>query len=279
MTICIGCNQDKPIKARGLCPACYTQWQKTGDTARVRTRGLKGKPCIVEGCDKTAHGRGLCHMHLKRQRLTGSLEDPRANQPPPVTLHPLYPQWIDFQRARNPRPVVAEWKESFEAFLAGVGDRPSKRHRLYRRDKNLPVGPGNFEWRLALVEKLPGESVNDYNKRYRRAHKDFYGTDYHTAQLQRNYGITSYDLQRMAAEQDHRCAICGEKEKEQRNGRVKHLAVDHDHQTGKVRELLCTSCNKGLGHFKDDIDRMLKAVAYLRKHEAPSPLASAPTTS
>lgn len=129
------------------------------------------------------------------------------------------------------------------------------------------MGPDNFEWRLALVEKAPEESKLEYNKRYRKAHKDFYGTDYHTAQLQRNYGITFYDLQDMAKAQDHKCAICGNPEYEQRNGRVRHLSVDHDHRTGKVRALLCTACNKGLGHFKDDVDLMLKAIAYLRHHE------------
>lgn len=266
--ICTGCNQDKPIKARGLCPACYTQWQKTGSTVRVRTRGLKGGPCIVEGCTNIAHGRGLCHMHLRRQRKTGTLADPRLLQPEPVTHHPLYPQWVDFKRERNPRPVIQAWKDDFEVFLAGVGTRPSKRHRLYRRDKNRPMGPDNFEWRLALVEKEEGESAQEYNKRYRRAHRATYGTDYHTADLQRKYGLTTYDLAEMAEKQEHRCAICGEKEKEQRNGLVKHLAVDHDHKTGKVRELLCTACNKGLGHFKDDIPLMLKAIAYLEKHRS-----------
>lgn len=205
-------------------------------------------------------------MHLQRERKTGTLADPRTLQPEPVTHHPLYPQWVDFKRANNPRPIVPKWKESFEAFLEGVGTRPTSRHRLYRKNKDLPLGPGNFEWRLALVEKQPGESYKEYNKRYRRAHREMYGTDYHNADLKRKYDMTTYDLAAMAEAQDHKCAICGEKEKETRNGLTKHLAVDHDHATGKVRALLCTSCNKGLGHFKDDVDRMLKAIAYLRHH-------------
>lgn len=264
--VCTGCNEDKPIKARGLCAACYTQWQKTGSTVRVRTRGLKGKPCTVEGCDKIAHGRGLCHMHLKRERLTGTLVDPRQSRPEPVTRHPLYPQWVDFQRTNNPRPIVEAWKSSFSAFLDGVGTRPSTRHRLYRVNKLEPLGPGNFEWRLALVEKQPGESSQEYNKRYRRAHRETYGTDYHTGDLQRRYGLTSQDLADMAAKQDHRCAICGEKEAETRSGLVKHLAVDHDHKTGAIRALLCAPCNKGLGQFKDDPRLLALAIAYLAKH-------------
>lgn len=265
--ICTGCNQDKPLKARGLCGACYTQWQKTGSTVRVRTRGLKGGPCIIEGCTKIAHGRGLCQMHLKREQKTGTTDDPRLLKPAPVTHHPLYPQWVDYQRSNNPRPIVPEWKESFEVFLAGVGTRPTKRHRLYRIDKERPLGPENFEWRLALVEKLPGEDTLEYNKRYRRAHREAYGTDYHSGNLKLRYGITLPDMLAMSEAQGHRCAICGGVENTQRNGRTIHLSVDHSHRTGKVRALLCGPCNKGLGHFKDDIDRMLAAVAYLRKYE------------
>lgn len=267
--ICNGCYLDKPISARGLCSACYAQWQRKGTTERTRTRGLKGKPCIIEGCDKIAHGRGMCHMHLKRQKLTGTTEDPRAGRPVPTTLHPLYPQWVDFQRARNPRPVIQAWKESFDAFLAGVGTRPSSRHRLYRVNKALPLGPDNFEWRLALVEKQPGEATNEYNKRYRRAHKDEYSTDYHTAALMRKFGITFHEYQRLLKEQDGKCALCGNPETALKAGRVQALAVDHDHTSsgaGSVRALLCGACNTGLGLFRDDPVLLSKAIAYLAKH-------------
>lgn len=75
--------------------------------------------------------------------------------------------------------------------------------------------------------------------------------------LKSKYGITleAYDL--FFEAQQGRCAICGNK---QRN---KRLAVDHDHQTGKVRGLLCVSCNMGLGCFKDHIDYLSKAITYL----------------
>mgnify|MGYP001585018387 CR=1 FL=1 len=56
-----------------------------------------------------------------------------------------------------------------------------------------------------------------------------------------------------------RCKICNVHQKE-----LKHqLGVDHNHTTGKVRGLLCGSCNKGLGLFKDSIELLLKASYYL----------------
>ncbi len=43
------------------------------------------------------------------------------------------------------------------------------------------------------------------------------------------------------------------------------LCIDHDHATGKFRGLICTRCNHGLGHFKDNIDTLLEAIEYLKK--------------
>ncbi len=64
------------------------------------------------------------------------------------------------------------------------------------------------------------------------------------------------------------CAICGSKETtvNAKNDKIQKLSVDHDHATGKVRGLLCTACNKALGLLSDDLDKILKAHEYLRRH-------------
>lgn len=51
-----------------------------------------------------------------------------------------------------------------------------------------------------------------------------------------------------------------------KGGKVLSLAVDHDHSTNKVRQLLCMDCNKGIGCFEDDILRLLAAIEYLKTH-------------
>lgn len=79
--------------------------------------------------------------------------------------------------------------------------------------------------------------------------------------LKRRYGITSEEYLQMLDNQGGKCAIC-----EVENcltGRA--LAVDHCHDTGKIRGLLCSNCNIGLGNFKDSLELLKKSVQYLSK--------------
>jgi hypothetical protein len=262
--ICAGCGEDTYLKARGYCRACYQQWKRTGSVERHRM--VRGQ-CTVEGCDKPAHGRGLCQMHHKRMRVSGSFDDPRADNVNLKSNQSLYSVWASYRR-KDGYPIVPEWYEDYFVFEAGVGERPSAKHRLYRLRMNEPMGPGNFEWRERLVERRQDETDEEYNARHRYARRTVYGTGMWNSDLRNKYGA-DFDLrklQAMAAEQDHKCAICGNPETELRNGMVRHLAVDHDHATGKIRQLLCQRCNKGIGAFNDDTDLMALAIAYLVKH-------------
>ncbi|MER7734998.1 endonuclease VII domain-containing protein [Streptomyces erythrochromogenes] len=72
--------------------------------------------------------------------------------------------------------------------------------------------------------------------------------------LKRSYGMTEAQRDEMVAAQNGVCVICQE-------GLAEH--VDHDHQTGKVRGVLCFSCNAALGQFKDRPDVMRRAAAYV----------------
>ena len=56
---------------------------------------------------------------------------------------------------------------------------------------------------------------------------------------------------------EHTCESCGRE--------VRRLEVDHCHTTGKFRGLLCGKCNRGLGHFLEDINLLQKAISYLKK--------------
>jgi hypothetical protein len=80
------------------------------------------------------------------------------------------------------------------------------------------------------------------------------------------YGITADDYQTMLAAQGGLCAICGKPDSGKRRNSKVPLNVDHCHTTGKVRGLLCTRCNLGIGNFDDDIGRFETAIAYIRRH-------------
>ena len=64
----------------------------------------------------------------------------------------------------------------------------------------------------------------------------------------------------MLAAQDYRCALCGTHQDEL----TCSLCLDHDHNTNKVRGFLCRGCNLALGHFKDSVLALEKAIAYLQ---------------
>lgn len=79
--------------------------------------------------------------------------------------------------------------------------------------------------------------------------------------------LTAGEYHKMFEKQHGVCAICGKPETRkapQTNGRICRLHIDHDHKTGKVRGLLCSRCNIGLGHFMDNIEFLLKAIRYLK---------------
>jgi len=81
--------------------------------------------------------------------------------------------------------------------------------------------------------------------------------------LKRMYGITLQEHQEMYKNQNGVCAIC----KGEGDGKWKKLCVDHDHKTGKVRQLLCRNCNMVLGQVGDNANLLEEMIKYLQKHQ------------
>ena len=93
-------------------------------------------------------------------------------------------------------------------------------------------------------------------RRYRERRKEQFGS--HGHHLVKTYGITVEQYQEMHERQGGLCAICG-----QANVRGLSLAVDHCHETGEIRGLLCNPCNSGVGLLGDDPARLQAAIDYL----------------
>lgn len=83
--------------------------------------------------------------------------------------------------------------------------------------------------------------------------------DFRDTHLRRTFGITQADFDAMLAVQDGCCAIC----KRSAEDSYKGLHVDHDHESGRVRGLLCHKCNMALGLLGDSVSALADAIAYL----------------
>lgn len=86
------------------------------------------------------------------------------------------------------------------------------------------------------------------------------------ALLRQRYRMTLNEFQQMLRTQRGLCAICKSLPAADGKGPMGRLHVDHDHVTGRVRALLCASCNNGLGRFKDDPQLLREAAAYIESH-------------
>ena len=107
---------------------------------------------------------------------------------------------------------------------------------------------------------------NTQSRQWQAANADRWRTIDRASKLRRNYGLTLAQYNTMFEAQYGRCAICDQVETLRIRGKVCRLAVDHDHVTGKVRQLLCCKCNQLPGCAGEDPDRLIAAVAYLRRH-------------
>lgn len=101
--------------------------------------------------------------------------------------------------------------------------------------------------------------VSSYQaKRYRSV-----GRERH---LMSKFGITVEEFDVMLEMQDGACAICGVSSTSDERA----FRVDHDHDTGRVRGLLCHSCNVAIGLMKDDVAVLASAIAYLDRARSAS---------
>lgn len=83
------------------------------------------------------------------------------------------------------------------------------------------------------------------------------------ARLRANYDLTPIEFDLLLALQGGSCAICGTGEP---GGISRQWAIDHNHLTNRVRGILCHKCNRGIGHFNDDIGLLRAASSYLEAH-------------
>lgn len=135
-------------------------------------------------------------------------------------------------------------------------------HREYMREYARAHPPTSEErrvkaqyardWREAHPEYVAPNAAAS-QRRWREMNPDY------AAERNRfyNYGMLAGEYDALVEEQEHRCAICGALDEK--------LVVDHCHDSGRVRGLLCDRCNVGIGCMGDNMERLMRAADYLAK--------------
>lgn len=152
----------------------------------------------------------------------------------------------ELARGRNYRLSVTgddESREAYNAYMRQWTTQNSERLNKARRDrlKNDP----EYAEKIRLRERM-NYAVDPDTHRSNR--------------LKSTYGITLDEYREMYLEQEGKCAICGTHCPD--HGKL-GLVVDHCHNKGHIRKLLCSMCNKGIGHFRDDVQLLRNAIDYL----------------
>ena len=238
---CLHCLDVKRIVARNLCRSCWEdkdiRYQYPTKDGRVMDGTLK---CSVEDCSEPHKANTYCINHNYK----------------------------------------------FKKFLDPLGEHPNETKRKEKVARQHKLSLDGLRECFECKEALPFDSFTS-----NKAHYDGYGlatycrscakkkadkyrkqfpwiAQYKTwvAHIKEKYNITPDDYCRMWLEQDGCCKICKGWYRGKTNGGSECITfcIDHCHDTGIVRGLLCRDCNTGLGHFNDNIIRLEEAIDYLK---------------
>lgn len=100
---------------------------------------------------------------------------------------------------------------------------------------------------------------------YRKVNRQEIRKQERSQKLKKNFGIDITQYEQMFIAQNGKCACCCKEEIKKIRGRIIDLAVDHNHKTNEIRELLCVKCNTALGLLDDSVENIEKLLSYRRK--------------
>lgn len=183
--------------------------------------------------------------------------------------------------------ISERWRK-FENFLKDMGNKP-KDHILLRLDVNKDYNFENCVWahkslknstKRKSIRKKPTktkeqlkettrkwniknrEKINLNAKKYRKDNPE----KFKNLSLKKDFGITLNDYKKLLKDQNGVCKLCEKPEvTKHQKGKIKDLAVDHCHESGIVRGLLCWVCNTGIGKLQDSPELLRKAADYIEK--------------
>lgn len=216
--------------------------------------------CKVDGCNRDAKVKGWCGKHY--QQFYKSDPTYREASKADKRKHPLYIIW--WQRKKD-KTLCDGWLD-FDKFIQDVGEKPGSDFYLIRLKEGL-FGPDNFKWEEHL-RKRDDESNRAWWARKRARRIELNPILESDRNIKRKYGLTRQDYNEKLKAQNFVCAICEKPETslDGRTNKPKLLAVDHNHSTGEIRDLLCWHCNTVLGKINENLELLDKMRKYLIKH-------------
>jgi len=147
-------------------------------------------------------------------------------------------------------------KENYNKSKNKINIKQKKRRDNLTEEQIILKRDYQKNWYKNNLDKIKKDSFNPIKIQIRK-----------NRELIRDFNITLEEYNQLLLSQNGVCAICGEPETSTNRGKIKCLSVDHDHETGKIRGLLCQKCNQGLGNFKDSLELIEKTKQYLIKYE------------
>ena len=167
----------------------------------------------------------------------------------------------------------------FHKHKAGKGGKDSRckvcscaKSKKYRAEHQEQVKQYDREYKQSLRGREVSRRVDEkrrhtparkimHGKAYKKWEQSMKGRKYlRESTLKRNFGLTLEDYDKMLVVQNSRCAICNVHQSKLEI----RLAVDHDHETGRIRGLVCRDCNFFLGHLEKNYGLLLQALEYLK---------------
>lgn len=241
--ICEQCGGQIPATRRKnvmyCSPLCKRRAQYAKEKARPEPR--KNPPCEVDGCPTPRVVRGLCHKHYMRLRSKGTTDDVRKNARGTCSVDTC-------DRAHVGHGLCQKHLARTKA-----GERRQQRldAKAGRTCLNCDAALDGRRSTAIFCSKTCKDAERVATGRSAEASLRYY--------FSRRYGLTPEQVEAMAAEG---CGICGTTEW---TGRHRRPHVDHCHETGAIRGILCHGCNVSIGHFRDDIELLRAAIVYLER--------------
>jgi hypothetical protein len=148
-----------------------------------------------------------------------------------------------------------DWPQQGECAQCGGRFERYRPQNIYCQGRECQNARRKVRWdRWREKQEADGtyrQTVNGYQQKFRE--RTGYGRDW---ELRNRYGITLEEWIHMVETVDGKCEICGGED---------HLCVDHCHETGKIRGVLCRRCNLVIGQLGDTVEHVRRAVKYLEK--------------